>query len=531
MKTWKKASVLFIYPPVSFSERNPLSGFSPPLGVLYLATILKNRGHEVHVIDVEAERLSLRELTRRVKSIHPDVVGLTCLTYTLESCKIIIREIRDEVPYIVVGGPHLAVAPTSIGADAYVIGEAEMVIEKIVEERPTGIVVSKEAKSIDIIPPPNRSLVEQIEYGNFYELKFGKKATAILTSRGCRYGCSFCNRPKKLSFRVRSPKNIVQELKEIERAGYETVWLADDNFTNDPKNVIKIASLIRKEKIELDFFGQARVDVPSEALYRSFKEMGVIGLSFGVESLNPEVIKWYNKTKYPSRWPSLVKKTLNLCHKHGIISIGSLIFGAPMETKKDMEHSIDFLEENGADLINGNVLLYLVGSNIWHRAVREEKINTEQFMVSAPEAGLTPYSQEELEELCIRCSKYSKERGWFRCLLKLLKNHRYKIIYSTLREGVERYSLAKKTLLSEGHGYGYGKRKIVIREGGEEVDLSKIKSILEKGERFYHSLSPEQRDALTDFSSAVGDVAVDKIGALAKPRPKPERKEVKTLTT
>ena len=456
------ASILFIYPPVSFREKSPLSAYCPPLGLLYLGTILKTRGHEVQIIDAEAERLSLNKIIKRVKSIDPEVVGLTCLTFTLETCKSIIQGIRKvSDAYIAVGGPHVMAAPQQafddLKPDVCVVGEAESIIEKLVEEKPKGIVYSDEIKEIDKIPFPDRSLVEHIKYGSFYGMKIKENITGILTSRGCKFGCSYCNRPKKLYFRSRSPKNIVAELKQINEMGFESVWIADDNFTNYPKNVIKLSRLIRREGLKFDFYGQARVDVPSESLYRSMKEMGVVALSFGVESLNPEIIRWYNKTPYPNRWASYVKKTLKLCEKYGIIFLGSLIFGAPMETKEDMINSINFLEKNGADLINGNILLYLVGSAIWHWAVGIGKIKPDQYMVSAPEAGLTPYTYKELQQMCQLCTDFCKRDGWKKIFHKILQRRKFGMIFSGVKEFVKNYSLVRR-IRREVYGYGYGKK-------------------------------------------------------------------------
>jgi len=335
------SSVLFIYPPINFEEKSSLSAYSPPLGALYLGTILKHNGHDVHVIDADAEQLSLKRLIARVKSLDSDFVGMTCLTFNLDSCKTIAKEIRKVTDaYLAVGGPHISVVPEDsikqLGADACVVGEAETIIEQLVDEKPRGIIYAKEIQDIDSIPLPDRSLTEHVRYGTFYGMKFGENMTGILTTRGCKYGCTYCNRPKKLCFRARSPQSILEELKAIDKAGFDSVWLADDNFTNSPKNVIKLAELIKKEKLKFNFYGQSRVDVPSRALYKSMADMGVIGLSYGVESLKPEVIKWYNKTRYPEKWPSYVKKTLNLCDEYGIAFLGSLIFGAPMETREDM---------------------------------------------------------------------------------------------------------------------------------------------------------------------------------------------------
>lgn len=461
------SSVLFIYPPISFEERSSLSAYCPPLGALYLGTILQNNGHDVQVVDVEAERLSKKQLINRVKSIDPDVIGLTCLTFTLDSCKTIVKEIKKATDaYVAVGGPHISVTPETslkqLGADVCVTGEAEPIINRIVEERPRGIVHAGEIQDIDNLPFPDRRLVEHTHYGSFYGLKFGRNMTGILTTRGCKYGCTYCNRPKKLGFRARSPRNVLEELKELDRMGFNSVWLADDNFTNEPKNVIKLARLIKREKLKFHFYGQARVDVPSEALYKAMREMGVLGVSYGVESLNPEVIKWYNKTRYPEKWPKYVEKTLKLCNKYGIIFLGSLIFGAPMETNEDMKHSIEFLYKNGADVLNGNILLYLVGSPIWYQAVRDGKIKPDRYMISAPEAGLTPHSHEELAELCNYCTDLSKRDGWKRVFGKILKRQEFKLMAWAAKELVGHYRQVRK-IRREIYQYGYGKREYTTK--------------------------------------------------------------------
>ncbi len=457
------SSVLLIYPPISFEKRSSLSAYCPPLGALYLGTILQGRGHDVHVIDAEAEGVSEKQLMDRVKSIDPDVVGITCLTFTFDSCKKIVAAVKRETDaYVAVGGTHILAAPESsfeeLGADVCVTGEAETIINRIVEERPHGIVHAGEVQDIDQLPFPNRHFVEHIEYGHFYNLKFGKRMTGILTTRGCRYACSYCNRPNKSSFRSRSPSNILEELKEADRMGYDSIWLVDDNFTNDPGNVIKLGRLVKREKLKFHFFGQARVDNPSEMLYKAMRDMGVVGISFGVESLNPEVVKWFNKTRHPEEWPANVERSLKLCEEYGIGFLGSLIFGAPMETREDMEYSIEFLHRNGADIINGNVLLYLVGSRIWQQAVRDGRIRPDQYMVSAPETGLTPYSYEELMDLCQYCTDLSKADGARRIVAKLLKRGEFGMLAWAARELMTNYGQVRRVRKELSH-YGYGKKQ------------------------------------------------------------------------
>lgn len=454
---------VFIYPPISFKEENPSSGFTPPLGALYMATILQNHGHEAHVIDANAEQLTLNKLKRRVESLDPDMIGLTCLTFNLEACQEIINTLRKNLDtYTVVGGPHTSAVPPEhlrlMGADAYVINEGESVIKDIIEKKPKGIIHAPEIKDINKIPFPDRTLLDDVKYGKVFGLDlWSGKATAILTSRGCKYACTFCNRPKKQCFRSRSPKNILGELKEIDKMGYSAVEIVDDNFTNDPENVVELARLIKREKLELDFIGEGRIDAASDKLYKSMKEMGMAAVSHGVESVKPEIIKWYNKTDKPEKWPKYIKKTLDLCEKYNLICLESLIFSAPMESKEDMRYSIDFLIENGADFVNGNVLMFLVGSPIWHWARKLDKVKPDQYVSTAPEIGLTPYTQEEIQEMCDMCTNYNKREGWKKAFRKILNGKKYHLIVHGFKTFLTKYFKIRKVRKDMYLHGGYGK--------------------------------------------------------------------------
>ena len=48
---------------------------SAPLGILYIASMLEENGHEVAVIDAAAELLNVESTTKRVQDWNPDVIG------------------------------------------------------------------------------------------------------------------------------------------------------------------------------------------------------------------------------------------------------------------------------------------------------------------------------------------------------------------------------------------------------------------------------------------------------------------------
>jgi len=270
--------ILFFYPP---DDENPLFEnnnsflFAPPLGILYLSKILENHGHTVEVVDLRSDIKRKEDLKSLVSA--SDSIGISIPSFSLSnSSKLcsLIKEIDPDIP-IIVGGPHCSLYPKKllqeIDADICVNGEGEKPIEKIVnsiekEEKPDmpGVyykisadrIRGKEGfnlvEDLDTLPHPARRLVEKYEYGRLFGYKFFKgKCTAVITSRGCPYKCRFCSRDitgmKK--YRMRSAKDVVEELYEIYNQGYSSVSIVDENFLANKKRSDKILdSLIRKSR-------------------------------------------------------------------------------------------------------------------------------------------------------------------------------------------------------------------------------------------------------------------------------------------
>jgi len=89
-------------------------GFTPPLGLMYIAAYLeKYTDHKIEIIDCPVERIDYVELKNELIKRNPDIIGMTALTFTLidviKTAKIA-KEIKPEVK-IVLGGPHPTIFP------------------------------------------------------------------------------------------------------------------------------------------------------------------------------------------------------------------------------------------------------------------------------------------------------------------------------------------------------------------------------------------------------------------------------------
>ena len=98
------------------------------------------------------------------------------------------------------------------------------------------------------------------------------------------------------SFRLRSAKNVLEELKELKKEGYKYVAFVDDSFLNNKKQANDIFDGIINEQIDLKIiiFG-VRVDAADEELFKKMKKAGVTHVYFGLESGNQDVLDFYNK--------------------------------------------------------------------------------------------------------------------------------------------------------------------------------------------------------------------------------------------
>jgi len=414
---------LFLYPTTdTFSlERGEKSFlYAPPLGPLYLASMLIENGHEVKVLDTRGEENAGDKIRRALNSV--DAVGITIPTFALDNSERIVKIVKEMQPDmpVIAGGPHPTLYPhasmTEMNIDMLCLGEGENSIldmVAILEGRKNakegrGVYYRKNGevkkgrepeviKNIDAIPFPAHELVERYDYGYSYGFKlFEGKTTAILTSRGCPRKCTFCSRRllSMGSYRIRSAENVVDEIEMLYERGYKNIILADDNFMSNLKRVNKIMDMILDRGIDITMFvNGARVDSADKATYKKMWKAGVRMISFGLESGNQEILDFYRKEITLEQ----IRKAVQLSHKTGFFTIGNFIIGAPVEREEHIRKTIDFACSLPLDMAEFFILRYMPGSQLWEEAVAEGKISEDEYMVeSDSERGLGNFTREEL---------------------------------------------------------------------------------------------------------------------------------------
>lgn len=454
---------LFINPPMDYNAVGKIFTFEsyfPPLGIIYLAKVIEDLGHNAEVFDFFAEQFTEEKLKKALSTT--DVVCITISSQVSGSVvKIVdfIKKIYPNMP-VIIGGPHCTVqgelALKEIKADISVTGEGEVTIVDLVdalngkkelskihgvfyrekEKIKTGL-PSIEIEDLDSISFPSRHLLLKYKYGyrtGIPQLTKGD-LTSIITSRGCPFHCTFCiSNIISKKYRLRSAENVVAEFHEIQNLGYRSVFVIDDNFLANKKRAIQIMDLMIKENVDLELWiVGSRVDDVEKDLFKKMKKAGVFSLEFGIESGNQDVIDFYNKNITLEK----IKKVVKLSNKSGFFTVGNFILGAPIETEKHLRNTIKFAKKLPLDFAYFTPLTYLKGSQIWQKAVDEGKIKPEESFVRADsDRGLGNFTKKDLDDWCI----YATRAFYFnpRYLLnQFMKSALYRKNFRLFKSGID----------------------------------------------------------------------------------------------
>ena len=377
---------------------------SPPINLVYLATVLKENGfNEIKIIDQTYNKRSIID-----QVIGLDYVGISAMTKYYNRAIGIAKSIKSQIDIpCIVGGVHITAVPSSLSPyfSLGVIGEGERTIcnifrairkkgnipsTKILKEIP-GILYwdkgdkiqtrsSKLIRDIDDIPIPDFGLLDD----NYFKKKWigwaekTGRVMHITTSRGCKYSCLFCSTKRfwKTS-RFHSAERVFAEINElVNRWGIDHIMIDDDLFLADRVRIERLANLIYESRLcdKVAFSCNARTNLIDEDMCRELKKMNMKLMNFGFESGSDKVLKYLKGGSVTVRDH---KNAIRLCREYGIKVYGSVIFGSPTETIDDMKETINFIDftiENKCSKIWAFVMTPFPSTPMWEIAKKKGKV-------------------------------------------------------------------------------------------------------------------------------------------------------------
>jgi len=456
-------------------DRTTMVSGSPPLGILYIASVLKGSGVDVSVLDQAVDGSSIRRTVDWVVKEDPDILGITALLSSSFTAPKIAEEVKKRNPEIltVLGNHHATFSAERIlrkypYVDVIVRGEGEQTCLELVDSvrektnlkkvlgitfRHDGRIVSNPdrpfIKDIDSFPFPDRALIDAEYHNTTIGVNVApKRFTSFLSSRGCAFKCRFCSCTSiaRNSWRPRSIENILEELHLLVSEGYKQIMFVDDNFTLNQKRVIELCQRMRKERIDLEWISEGRVDQCSYKMLSEMVRAGCVMMYFGIESANQKALDYYNKMTSPEQSEDAVAKA----RKAGVdIIVGSFIIGAPNETKKDVLRTLDFTKKLDLDIPQINMLEAFPGNPIWDEFREAGLLDEEKYWetgVCVSEICPSAVPIKELREMIgdyyqslLKSPRYSMKQ----VLLTVTSSYRLSVVLNNLdRIGIIRDSIS-----------------------------------------------------------------------------------------
>jgi len=378
-------------------KKSLLSATWPPLGILYLATTLQETGVKVSVLDQPAKGYTIEETVKWVEKEDPDILGFTTFSSSGRTATLLCKEVKKIKSNII----------TVLGG-YYATFNADRILKKYPS---VNIVVRGEGENTVV------DLVDTFEKEDDLKKVLGitfregdaiagakiadKKFTSLIFSRGCVHKCKFCSTQKFCNhlWRPRSIEKTVEELLYLTSQGYEQFIFVDDSFTLNQKRVIQLCKTMRKEKLDVEWFCEGRVDSCSYEMFKQLSKAGCKVIYFGVESANQRILDYYNKKITPQQSINAIK----IARKAGIdIIVSSFILGAPDETREEILNTLNFAKKLQIDFPRFNILGADPGTDIWNELKMKGMLNVDKYWetgISVPKICPTAVPFQEIEQM------------------------------------------------------------------------------------------------------------------------------------
>lgn len=301
----------------------------PPLGLAMVAA-LTPPDVEISLTDENVTAIAFQKQT--------DLVGITALTVTAQRAYEIADIFRAKGVKVVLGGIHPSVRPEEAGqhADAVVIGEAEGVWPKVIEDFKANqlqrVYQQRERPSLVGLPLPRRDLFAK---GAYYV------RNTLSTTRGCPYSCTFCSVTSFFghTYRCRPVEEVCREIETLGKKKF--IVFLDDNIVGNPKFAKELFRALIPYKIK--WVAQASVTIArDDELLKLAAASGCISLFIGFESISPASLAAVGKRmNVVDEYESVIKRI----HSHGIAIHGLFIFGFDEDDEGVFQRTVHFAQQ------------------------------------------------------------------------------------------------------------------------------------------------------------------------------------------
>ena len=346
--------ILLIYPYFLDRRLSPDDVQAPPIGMFYVAAVLKDHGCDVEILNWHDREIAPEHIACVLREKRPRVIGFSVLHANrwgaIETARIAKRV--DPATTIVFGGvgathlwEHFLTHFPEV--DYIVLGEGENSFRELVDRLAgrtaadwgsiAGIAFRKDGRPFRTAAPEPvhdlDALPQPAEYFDYAHLSL---------SRGCMSNCRFCGSPRFWGRRVRyhSADYFVDQLALLRQRGRRFFFVSDDTFTLNRRRVITACRQLIERRLDVQWAAISRVDAVDEEMLAWMRRAGCIQISYGVESGSDEIRRRLNK-KINDRQ---IRDAFAYTHRYGIMARAYFIYGCPGESPATIRATIDLMQ-------------------------------------------------------------------------------------------------------------------------------------------------------------------------------------------
>ena len=364
----------------------------PPYSLLQIASILRNEGHEVRLIDANGWNVGWESLGIEIKNLKYDLLIFrftpTTFDWDLKTASLSKEYHHDALTvgicWTLQSLPR-EVLQSSSDLDVYIRHEYESVTPSLITAishgedlaRISGIAyrdgnevrVNSPAESLldwNSLPMPAYDLLPSLN-GYFTNTPHGSPFTIMYASKGCPYSCIFCTE-RNTRQKTRPAENVLSELRYLKRKfDVRTVSFFDETFTIDKKRVETIAEGIKEERLRVFWYCNTRVNLVSKDLLKIMYDGGCRGIAYGIESGSQKILDTCRKGIKIGQAENAIRWAKEI----GMKVFSSFIIGLPEEDWNTVEETIRFVRRTLPTGAEFNVAVPYPGTELYRIALRK----------------------------------------------------------------------------------------------------------------------------------------------------------------
>ncbi len=374
----------------------------PSLGLGYLASIAREEGHNVEILNCMKERVKPEDFTKFLGNKRYDLIGFQVFSYDLYFVKKYLQIIKELSPdtITVAGGAHPSGDPEGTleylsELDYAFKGEAEIgfreflknignkkalsTIPGLIYRTDNRIIVNpmKVVEDLDTLPMPAWDIIKPETYPEAPHGAFTQNfpTAPIIITRGCPFSCTFCAGKSITGFkmRARSIDNVMEELRYLKKRGIKEFHIEDENFTARKDLVMEFCDRLLKENIGMSWSLPAgvRIDTLERKMLVMMEKAGCYSMALGIEFGTQRMM---DITKKRLKIET-IRERLELFRGLNIKKTGFFLFAVPGETIEEMKETMRFALSLPIERAQFNNFMPLPGSELWESLKKQGRLD------------------------------------------------------------------------------------------------------------------------------------------------------------